>query len=162
MQLQFLDHSHAIYFQHHHQTADDQWYEWIHLAQQQLNHHNFKKAQYFLGCCFDLAKVMIESDSHFSNSKLNPFEKLAVSGHGLAECLKHLNNKSRERHILLATHYTLMQTLREHEHTAHLLQQPIEISCYMLKRHYCFYHEYSQISDVLDADMLYLSSGLVH
>jgi hypothetical protein len=162
MQLQFLKLSDVNYFQHHHQMADEQWYQWMVKAQKHSTGKQFQQAQYYLGCCFDLANLMIKHDSYLNNSKLNAFEKLAVSGHGLAECLKQLNNKSRERHTLLATHFTLMKTLKAQENLSSLIQQPIEISCYMLKRHYCFYNEYEQISEVIEADKRYLEAGLVH
>ncbi len=156
MQTHFLNSEYVRFFQLKQPVADQQWYDWLEQGQAAISLHQYTQAARLMGKCFELARILCNYASPESGGKLNHIEKLAVSGHGLAECYKHLGDKTLERQYLMQTHQLLMSLFHQHNEESlwtNSLYQPVCISAYMLKRHFEFYQEPFFMQEKLEEDL---------
>lgn len=96
----------------------------------------FKQAVEYIGASYEVASIGIHGEEPVAEGDLSNFDRFALSGHGLAECYRHVGNRKLELHYLLATHYELMGSFRAIGSYSARLHKLVEISLSMLKRHY--------------------------
>ena len=154
MSKQFLCESHKKHFSQEPIQAKGLWKAWMEFGKMHFESGEYEKAIQFVGSSFDVAALMLDLNYHFDVATLNSYERLILSGHSLAECFKKVGNKQLERHYLLATHHKLMYEYRNKSLSIGSIKKPIEISLFMLKRHYEFYNEYEQIRPCYEKDFL--------
>ncbi len=142
MAMRFLCESHRQQLLRSQAVAEMRWDEWMEAGREAFSNKEWLVALKYLGSSYELSELLLKR----AWTPLLPcLDRLMVSGHFLAECLRHCGETQLQRHCLLEVHHRLLTTIRSPQGAELPLRANIEISLQMLSRHY---------SDTGEADLL--------
>ncbi|MDF1691910.1 MAG: hypothetical protein P1U47_06035 [Zhongshania sp.] len=133
MTMRFLCETHRQQLLRSQAVAEIRWDEWMEAGREALSQKDWRAALKYLGSSYELSEVLL---TQCSVPDLAYLDRYMVSGHFLAECLRHCGELQLQRHCLLEVHYRLLAILRSPQGQGLPLQRNIEISLQMLTRHY--------------------------
>lgn len=137
----------------------EHWENCMQLGVRCFEQGQFEQAAEFLGASYEVASIsidgMVPAPAAGGEGGLTPYDRFVLSGHGLAECYRRLDDRKHERHFLLATHFELMSSYREQRGYHPTLHRLVEISLRMLHRHYRHYDDADRIRPHYERDLAF-------
>jgi hypothetical protein len=137
MQARFLCEIHRNQLQRQPRQALDLWDQWMAMGQQLMERREFLRAVRYLGSSFDIGDMLLsQPELLLSEDEMSHIDRFMVAGHYLAEAYDRLGEVELERNYLLIVHQRLMLELGTNTARKPFLKHNIELSLFMLKRHY--------------------------
>ncbi len=133
MAMRFLCESHRQQLLRSQAVAEMRWDEWMEAGREAFREKDWVVALRYLGSSYELSDLLLKSAWTLTLPSLDRF---MLSGHFLAECLRHCGEVKLQRHCLLEIHYRLLAALRSPQGAGLPLRRNIEISLHMLLRHF--------------------------
>ena len=133
MAMRFLCESHRQQLQRSQAVAEIRWDEWMEAGREAFSNKEWLVALKYLGSSYELSDLLLKRNAV---PLLPSLDRFMLSGHFLAECLRHCGEAQLQRHCLLEVHHRLLAILRSPQGAELPLQHNIEISLQMLSRHY--------------------------
>ena len=133
MAMRFLCESHRQQLLRSQAVAEIRWDEWMEAGREAFSNKEWLIALRYLGSSYELSELLLKRAA----VPLVPcLDRFMLSGHFLAECLRHCGETQLQRHCLLEVHHRLLAMLRSPPGAELPLQRNIEFSLQMLSRHY--------------------------
>jgi hypothetical protein len=137
MPARFLCEIHRNQLRRQPRQALDLWDQWMAVGQQLMERRDYARAIRYLGSSFDIGEMLLSQPELLQpEEEMSHIDRFMVAGHYLAEAYGRLGEPEQERHYLLVVHQRLMLELGTNTARKPFLKHNIELSLYMLKRHY--------------------------
>jgi hypothetical protein len=133
MAMRFLCESHRQQLLSNQAVAEIRWDEWMEAGREAFSNKEWLVALRYLGASYELSDLLLK---RAWTPGLPCLDRFMLSGHFLAECLRHCGEIQLQRHCLLEVHHRLLAILRSPQGADLPLHRNIEISLQMLSRHY--------------------------
>lgn len=137
MTLQFLCAMHRDQLRRQPRQSLELWDAWMARGSRLMEQRDYVQAIRYLGSSFDIGNILLDQpELLLPEDEMSHIDRFMVAGHYLAEAFGRLGDIDQERNFLLLVHQRLMLELGTNSARKPFMKQNIELSLFMLKRHY--------------------------